>query len=713
MGDENMCELLDHNLVVSPLKETTASLSRTPKGKIAYDRTPLTSILPTSFDSRSGFLLSDGVVNRKPGVLIENSFKPDLLSEPSVDPNVSLPINRSNLGINLQLKPTERKRNLLTWQEELLLMRNTPQMEETTPVYNISSHTILQLFEMKEKHRLSVASDFKKKIEDFEEASRKRAEEECLRKKKELEERLVPKTESHIDVELTIQRLQEEARIRRIEKENQIERKLKEMHYLQEKEKQEDQKRKILESQMTEALNRKQICTEKMVASEKRLGEGISKCLERESFVSANQMRIVRLKELKNQFETLSREAIKDDPLAIAVRCEGIAKQFEETINALILDISKHNDSIKDREAAKKQQETAQASIQPTSAPQVPAQQQPAASKPSLESKPIEPKVEAKDEGLSDVHKDDLSLYNQVMAELREYEAKATIFTSNTTLKTLRFEFQKAAVQPLNEISDLSSQHLLDKLERLRNLLRGNPVDVGSRGIRPSDHPGALEFCTLRLAEKLVEQGETQVNVNPKAAFPIAAVIVELWSEFPAFGRLILANFYKRCPYLVPYYIPQQEGQSNEEYYKCLGYKHSGGKVEQISSYLKRTRGVNRLYAAIIITMPRRNQPHPHGLEQGWRYLAAMLNLAPLHAITAEMLVEFLMVAGYSLSREYGRQFQKLLHLVCTEYFTMIRNATIEDAGAGSATRLKDFLNESITKGGIPPPEGQLSRGFW
>ena len=123
--------------------------------------------------------------------------------------------------------------------------------------------------------------------------------------------------------------------------------------------------------------------------------------------------------------------------------------------------------------------------------------------------------------------------------------------------------------------------------------------------------------------------------------------------------------------------------------------------------------GVVRLYAAILISLPRRNQPHPHGLQHAWRYLTALLNLSPRNDITAAILVEFLSVTGHAMSKEYGKQFQKILHLICTEYFSMIRNVTPRGSGGGPVTRLEDFLQESIIKGGIPPPTGQLSLRFW
>ena len=56
-----------------------------------------------------------------------------------------------------------------------------------------------------------------------------------------------------MDVEMTMQRLQNEARLRIQQKEDQIDKKLKEVQSIQEKELQEDLKKKTLELQIVEA----------------------------------------------------------------------------------------------------------------------------------------------------------------------------------------------------------------------------------------------------------------------------------------------------------------------------------------------------------------------------------------------------------------------------------------------------------------------------
>lgn len=419
---------------------------------------------------------------------------------------------------------------------------------------------------------------------------------------------------------------------------------------------------------------------------------------------------------MKTQFESVAVDVNHDDPLVSAVRSENLAKQIEDLVSTIGQDVARNNATVRERiSAAKRQAETASSTAAvPTNPSTATKQNEPnQTNQQLLEKKASQRKTTAEDEAIDFVQLEDLTLFTELQNELRQYEANALAFSSDPSLKTLRFDLQKAVVHPVNEISDQSGQHLLDKLERLKSLLQGDPVNVGTKRVRATEHPAGLEYCFNLLARRMVQQGEDQVNVNPKAAFPIAAVIAELWLEFPLFGRLVLAHFYRQCPYLVPYYMPQQEGQTNEDYYKSLGYRYTGGKVEQQPAYLKRMSGVVRLYAAVMISLPRRQQPHPHGLEQAWRYLASLLNLPPRNEITAAILVEFLTVAGHAMSREYGKQFQKILHFICTDYFVMIGNVTPKGSGGGPVTRLQEFLHESITKGGIASPAGQLPPRFW
>lgn len=222
-------------------------------------------------------------------------------------------------------------------------------------------------------------------------------------------------------------------------------------------------------------------------------------------------------------------------------------------------------------------------------------------------------------------------------------------------------------------------------------------------------------YSKFTVAKKLVLQGARQISSNFNSAFAFGAVALGIWSKAPEVGKLIMANFYLSCPYLVPYYVPKKEGQSTAEYCKCLGYEVNGEDVESEDKYLKKLSGVIRLYASILQSpMPPSlsSIPHPHGMHNGWTWLTRIVNLEPRETVTATVLFDFLDVAGYSLSRNYGKQFWKLLCLICKELVPKIDRITQPD-NKGPVVRLKIFLEKCVKSNSFPVPEGHLSVRWW
>lgn len=74
----------------------------------------------------------------------------------------------------------------------------------------------------------------------------------------------------------------------------------------------------------------------------------------------------------------------------------------------------------------------------------------------------------------------------------------------------------------------------------------------------------------------------------------------------------------------------QRNDQSEDDYFKMLGYKYNeNGTPEMPDQFLKRLGGTMYLYASILVTKQRQgvNRPHPHGLGNAWRWLAATINI--------------------------------------------------------------------------------------
>lgn len=302
--------------------------------------------------------------------------------------------------------------------------------------------------------------------------------------------------------------------------------------------------------------------------------------------------------------------------------------------------------------------------------------------------------------------------YEELRVFLETYESQYKELMENPNMKKFRFDCQKAVNTPVNALSSVSGSHIRDKFDKLAKLLKGENVQVLDTYVCATKHPQGIFYCTALLAKKIVRQGDLLVSSNPEAAFPLAAVTVALWSQFPVFGRLLEANFHRQCPYIVPMFLPQKEGQTDKEFYLSRGYTYNeDGVVEKQDKFLKRISGIFRLYCAIwIAKMPRFLQgSNPHSLNNAWKWLASFINLKPEPDICATLLTDFFTVCGSEFFKHYGRQFTKIIKLISTDYLAILQNI---DEG-GPKTRLEVFLQNVLKTGQIPPPSGLLPPNTW
>ncbi|CAG9789427.1 unnamed protein product [Diatraea saccharalis] len=302
--------------------------------------------------------------------------------------------------------------------------------------------------------------------------------------------------------------------------------------------------------------------------------------------------------------------------------------------------------------------------------------------------------------------------YLELKSFLENYESQYKDLLDNANLKKFRFDCQKAVNTPVNALSSVSGMHMRDKYDKLSKLLKGERVQVLDTFVIANQHPQGLYYCTALLAKKIVRQGDLLVSSNPEAAFPLAAVAVALWSQFPTFGKLLEANFHKQCPYLVPMFLPQKEGQTDMEFYLSRGYTYNDeGVVEKQDKFLRRMSGIFRLQCAIWITKSPQflNTSNPHGLRYGWQWLASFINLRPEPDISATLLHDFFTVCGSEFFKHYGKQFTKIIKLISIDYLKILENI---DEG-GPKTRLEVFLQNTLKSGQIPPPSGLLPPSTW
>lgn len=308
--------------------------------------------------------------------------------------------------------------------------------------------------------------------------------------------------------------------------------------------------------------------------------------------------------------------------------------------------------------------------------------------------------------------KSNYAYYLELKNYLAEYENKYKQLLEDSTLKKFKFDCQKAVNTPINALSSVSGAHMRKTLEKLAKLLRGEKVQISDEYATASLHPQGLYYCNALLAKKIVQQGDLLVSSKPEAAFPLAAVTVALWVEFPEFGKLLEACFHRQCPYLVPMFLPQKQGQTDKEFYLSRGYIYNNENVvEKQDKFLKRMSGIFRLRCAIWIakTPSFISAPNPHGLKHSWQWLASFINLRPEPDICATLLHDFFTVCGAMCYKHYGKQFTKIIKLISTEYLPILQNI---DEG-GPKIRLEVFLQNVLENGTIAPPCGLLPLNTW
>lgn len=187
-----------------------------------------------------------------------------------------------------------------------------------------------------------------------------------------------------------------------------------------------------------------------------------------------------------------------------------------------------------------------------------------------------------------------LNTYTGVMNFLHKHTESFKGLENDPLQKEFRFDCKKAVNIPINSLSGVNSEHILDKYKRLHKLLKGEDVVVSDKRVNASKHPQGIAFCKDLLAKKFILQGDLMVSSSPESAFCYATVMVSLWNDFPDFGQLILGYFYKSCPYLVPYHIPREVGESDEDFYQKRGYQYTDGQIEKQDKFLKRMTGKNK-----------------------------------------------------------------------------------------------------------------------
>ncbi|KAG0298258.1 Nuclear pore complex nucleoporin component [Linnemannia gamsii] len=201
-------------------------------------------------------------------------------------------------------------------------------------------------------------------------------------------------------------------------------------------------------------------------------------------------------------------------------------------------------------------------------------------------------------------------------------------------------------------------------------------------------------------AKKLVKQSETEALVKSAPTFPVAHVAVLLFTTHAKFLDVLMARFAKKCPYVTPMYIPKANGDSAEQFLTKLGYKKKESGFESEAQYDSRQAAIFTLYCAILQTKPPVGT-NVHGIDNGWRWMARILNMPP-RPITPALIQVFLEVCGNEFMRTYRNQATKTLQLLMHKFIPLI-----PPTGVAGTVRLKTLLEAFLKTGNIPVADGQ------
>lgn len=201
----------------------------------------------------------------------------------------------------------------------------------------------------------------------------------------------------------------------------------------------------------------------------------------------------------------------------------------------------------------------------------------------------------------------------------------------------------------------------------------------------------------------IVKSRNTKDKTFGNLAFACGYVMLLVTNQVPDAMDYLLAEFHKVCIYTVPKHLHALNAQArNKDYYKLIGYQEENGQLESTESYLTYVVAYVKLYAAMIQTEIK-GVRHPHGLAEGWKWLAMFLNALPATTATACALHAFLKMAGFALHKKYGSQFMKILDVISRCFLPALKEQGSK-VQAEAVNNLQNYLNDKIY---LVEPEGQ------
>ncbi|KAK4535748.1 hypothetical protein CDCA_CDCA06G1773 [Cyanidium caldarium] len=267
-------------------------------------------------------------------------------------------------------------------------------------------------------------------------------------------------------------------------------------------------------------------------------------------------------------------------------------------------------------------------------------------------------------------------------------------FERDTAATAVRLQLKKRVNLAVNQIA-LSEESVIDKSQLLVQLLQQGGSDDLSL-------PSAA-WVHLRIAERIVREGEGQVVLSTESAFALGSVLVALCAACPSLREMVMAQFHVACPYTVPVFpAAQRDTDMDAETWRRLWGRASADESEE--RYHERMAGYIGLFAAMCQTEMPHLAANPFGVTVLWTWMARVVNAKP-RRITALLLVSVLEVAGYAMRLRFGQQLLKVLRLIETQVVPRLPRT----APPGPTARLVSWMRTHAQQRTeeMQPPKGR------
>ncbi|KAL2635438.1 hypothetical protein R1flu_006917 [Riccia fluitans] len=278
------------------------------------------------------------------------------------------------------------------------------------------------------------------------------------------------------------------------------------------------------------------------------------------------------------------------------------------------------------------------------------------------------------------------------LKKLKELQDASKQIVENPAVKKDLKVYERAIIKHLQQVSATQEQVRKKSAELIQTLQdpRGPP----------------LQYMVVTFGSKILSQCESQIQKLPSFAFALAQVVVNVASQVPFVMESVLAQLHQVCIFTVPKYYVYNKNQyeSDDAYYKILGYKEENGKLESTDDYVARMNAYITFYAALTQTELQGVGVNPHGISEAWAWCARLLNRIPANRTSASALESFLKTAGFRLYKTYPEPFRKLMNVIISDYLLSLKNNDDVDARA-VVNRLETYLQTSQF---VNSPEGRV-----